>query len=373
MAEASGKHGVGISLPSAFHVGPLDILPNIVLPNQRSQVLNLLDFMVGNMLVLLVVSDPRLPASIAQLRRFAESFKALQKHANVFVVTSTPPDVNLQLTEKGFPFHMLSDPRAEFAAIIGAGHGPQTPAGAQGQAGVTAVIVNERMRILRIDRDITDPDYVEFALRFLDDLPRPAPRILGGFAPVLHVPEVLEPEICDSLIDAYLANENSPNHGPAALEGKLKHVLRPGKVRSDHFIEDRQTNTAIMERITKRTKPEIMRAFTRQVTGVEEFKVVCYEASTGGHFKPHRDNRLDYRAHRRFALSINLNTGDYEGGVLRFPEYGPDLYRPPRGDAIIYSSSLLHEVTPVTSGRRFALLAHMFDDESRQRNPKFRT
>jgi len=116
-----------------------------------------------------------------------------------------------------------------------------------------------------------------------------------------------------------------------------------------------------------------MRAFTRQVTGVEEFKVVCYEASTGGHFKPHRDNRLDYRAHRRFALSINLNTGDYEGGVLRFPEYGPDLYRPPRGDAIIYSSSLLHEVTPVTSGRRFALLAHMFDDESRQRNPKFRT
>jgi len=71
-------------------------------------------------------------------------------------------------------------------------------------------------------------------------------------------------------------------------------------------------------------------------------------------------------------MTIHLNTGDYEGGFLRFPEYGPDLYRPPRGDAIVYSSSLLHEVTPVTSGRRYALVAHMFDEESRQWSPRYR-
>jgi predicted 2-oxoglutarate/Fe(II)-dependent dioxygenase YbiX len=71
-------------------------------------------------------------------------------------------------------------------------------------------------------------------------------------------------------------------------------------------------------------------------------------------------------------MSVNLNTGHYEGGFLQFPEFGPDLYRPDTGDAVVYSSALLHEVTPITSGRRFTLLAHMYDEESRQLNPKYR-
>lgn len=372
VAESQGQHRVAISPTPDFRVDLLDILPNIVLPNQKSQVLNLLDFMAGNMLVLLIVSDPRLPTCMTQLCRFAENLEALHKYANVFVVTSTPPDVNAQLPQEDLPFCMLSDTRNELAAIIELDLGPNMSAGAQDQVGITVLIANERMRILRIDRNINDPDYVNVALRFLDDLPRPAPRILDGFAPILHVPKVFESEFCDSLIEAYLTKGNEPSNSPSVVGGKLKHVFSTDKIRRDHFIEDQKTNTEVLERIAKRTQPEIMKAFTRQVTGVEECKVVCYEASAGGHFKPHRDNRLEFYAHRRFAMSINLNTGDYEGGFLRFPEYGPDLYRPPRGDAIIYSSSLLHEVTPVTSGRRFVLLAHMFDEESRQKNPKFR-
>ena len=372
MAESHTQQGVGISPPPGYRVGLLDILPNIVLPNQNSQVVNVLDFMAGNVLVLLVVSDPRLPTCMTQLRQFAENLKVLQKRANVFVVTSTPPDVNAQLPDEGLPFWMLSDARGELAALIEVDRGPKTSVDAEGRAGVTVLIVNERMRILRIDRGITDADYVKSVLRFLDDLPRPAPRVLSGFAPVLHVPKVFEPEFCDSLIETYLSKGNQPSYAPAVIEGKLKHVLSAEKVRRDHFIKDQETNAAIMERITKRTQPEIMKAFTRQVTGVEEFKVVCYEASAGGHFRPHRDNTLKFYAHRRFAMSINLNTGDYEGGFLRFPEYGPDLYGPPKGDAIVYSSSLVHEVTPVTSGRRFALLAHMFDEESRQKSPAYR-
>ena len=64
-------------------------------------------------------------------------------------------------------------------------------------------------------------------------------------------------------------------------------------------------------------------------------------------------------AHRRFGLTVNLNVG-FEGGELRFPEYGPDLYCPPVGAAILFSSSLLHEVLPVTSGERFSLLSFLF-------------
>ena len=56
------------------------------------------------------------------------------------------------------------------------------------------------------------------------------------------------------------------------------------------------------------------------------------------------------------AMTLNLNTGEYEGGHLRFPEYGGHLYRPATGDAVLFSCVLAHEATPVTAGRRFVLL-----------------
>ena len=54
-------------------------------------------------------------------------------------------------------------------------------------------------------------------------------------------------------------------------------------------------------------------------------------------------------------MSFNLNDG-YEGGYLRFPEYGIDHYSPPKGGALIFSCGLLHEVVPITASRRYTLL-----------------
>ena len=60
--------------------------------------------------------------------------------------------------------------------------------------------------------------------------------------------------------------------------------------------------------------------------------------------------------HRRYALVINLNTGDYEGGYLRLPEYGAQMLNLPLGGAVVFSCSLLHLATPVTKGRRFVVV-----------------
>ena len=61
--------------------------------------------------------------------------------------------------------------------------------------------------------------------------------------------------------------------------------------------------------------------------------------------------------------SLNLNVEEYEGGYLRFPEYAPHLYKPDTGSAIIFSGSLMHEATPVTSGIRFVLLNFFYSDK----------
>jgi predicted 2-oxoglutarate/Fe(II)-dependent dioxygenase YbiX len=74
-------------------------------------------------------------------------------------------------------------------------------------------------------------------------------------------------------------------------------------------------------------------------------------------------------------MSLNLNAGDYDGGYLRFPEYGPLLYRPETGGAVIFSCALLHEAMPVTRGRRFGIFGFFFGEEEEamryRTNPSF--
>jgi predicted 2-oxoglutarate/Fe(II)-dependent dioxygenase YbiX len=58
-------------------------------------------------------------------------------------------------------------------------------------------------------------------------------------------------------------------------------------------------------------------------------------------------------------MTINLNAGEYEGGELRFPEFGQDLYAVERDTAVIWSAALLHEVLPVTQGTRYVAAVHL--------------
>jgi predicted 2-oxoglutarate/Fe(II)-dependent dioxygenase YbiX len=88
-----------------------------------------------------------------------------------------------------------------------------------------------------------------------------------------------------------------------------------------------------------------------------------YDAKEGGFFKAHRDNTTKGTAHRKFAVTINLNAEQYEGGDLRVPEFGQQAYRAPTGGAVVFSCSLLHEALPVTKGTRYAYLPFLYDEE----------
>jgi predicted 2-oxoglutarate/Fe(II)-dependent dioxygenase YbiX len=117
--------------------------------------------------------------------------------------------------------------------------------------------------------------------------------------------------------------------------------------------------------------PEIAKALQFQASRMERYVVARYEASERGFFRPHRDNTTTGTAHRRFACTINLNAEDYDGGELRFPEFGPATYRAPTGGAVVFSCSLLHEATAVTCGNRYAFLPFFYDEPAaqlRQRN-----
>ncbi|HMG47569.1 MAG TPA: 2OG-Fe(II) oxygenase [Allosphingosinicella sp.] len=184
------------------------------------------------------------------------------------------------------------------------------------------------------------------------------------WAPVLRVPGVLEPELCADLIRRYEADGGTPSGFMREVDGKtVLQVDARHKQRRDWMIEDTALCQAIAARVRRRLSPAVARAFQFTPTRIERYIVACYEAGAG-YFRPHRDNTTKGTAHRKFAVTINLNAGDYEGGDLRFPEYGDRAYRAPTGGAIVFSCSLLHEATPVTHGRRFAFLPFLYDEEA---------
>lgn len=184
-------------------------------------------------------------------------------------------------------------------------------------------------------------------------------------APVLVVPDVLSVEQCEELMRVWDEQGNVATGVEAsAAGGRAEQLSAQMKRRRDHVVTDPDRTRDLAQTIGRRVMPEIARAFAYRARRFEGFKIACYEASDRGFFRAHRDNLSPSTAHRRFALTLNLND-DYQGGQLRFPEYGPQRYRPPRGAALLFSCSLLHEVLDVTENRRFVLLSFLFGDEAR--------
>jgi hypothetical protein len=180
-------------------------------------------------------------------------------------------------------------------------------------------------------------------------------------APVLLAPRIFEPELCRTLIGLH-ETQGSQFTGVMRDEGEVTvAVMDELKRRRDILIEDPDLQAAIRQRLETRLFPLIARAFAFEVTRIERYLVSCYDAADGGVFHAHRDDTTRQTANRRFACSINLN-GDFEGGDLRFPEYGRKTYRPPVGGAVVFACGLLHEAQRVAAGRRYAFLPFFTDE-----------
>ncbi|MEQ1780738.1 MAG: 2OG-Fe(II) oxygenase [Hyphomonadaceae bacterium] len=235
----------------------------------------------------------------------------------------------------------------------------------EGDAGLVGkwVVIDPRLRVTGIFPFREDRGDIAEMMAHVAALP-PANRIAGMEvqAPIMIMDRVFDADLCQYLVAQYDAQDRELSGFMRDIDGKT-HLVHDGshKRRRDHMITGEEDIARLQSAIRKRIVPEIHRIHQFHVSRMERYLVACYAAEDEAHFRPHRDNTTKGTAHRRFAVSINLSE-DFDGGEICFPEYGSRSYKPPPGAAVIFSCSMLHAVTQVTRGRRYAFLPFLYDE-----------
>ncbi|BAN48186.1 2OG-Fe(II) oxygenase [Metapseudomonas resinovorans] len=306
-------------------------------------------------------ADPTASRVLADLLARREHFDDDQ--ASFFGVTVDPRDREQQRLRDLLPgIRFFWDMDRSICGLYGA----QRPDGAIRQM---SYLLDPRLRVIAVLPIAPGGEGHVDALLALLRAQEPIPATAGARvqAPVLVIPRIFEPELCRELIGYYQRFGGSESGFMVERDGKTVQMQKhEHKRRRDCAVEDETLRQACMQRITTRLVPEIHKAFQFQATRMERYLVACYDAAEGGHFRPHRDNTTKGTAHRRFAVSLFLNSGEYEGGCLRFPEFGHSLYSAPTGGAVVFSCSLLHEATPVSAGCRYMFLPFLYDEAGKR-------
>ncbi len=340
---------------SSDPIGPGDRAPDFSLPSVGDGApVNLYTRVRGG--VPLVMFYPGGDAFLADRDALNALAPEMAAHGlNPFVVVNEPNGVDLPGLDP--PFFTLRDAEAKTAGTFGLDAG----------AAALTLRFDPNLRLTGLRRE-----GAAAARHFLDRVAagksNEPPKKVSSVAPVLIIPHVLSPDTCRELIRWHHEQGNRPSTVTYNKDGKdVREVVQDQKVRHDHWVRDAALNKRLDDAFARRVNLEVAKAFQFDVAAREPFRIVRYEAEEKGHFAPHRDNVTPTSAHMRFAVTLNLNPDDYDGGYLRFPEYSDDYYAPPLGGAVVFSCSHLHEATEVTRGTRYALLTFLFGaDDARQ-------
>ncbi|HVA13347.1 MAG TPA: 2OG-Fe(II) oxygenase [Stellaceae bacterium] len=298
--------------------------------------------------------------------RAQEEFRALVTHIAAFgedklvayaVLTAPPADLAGLLLAPVASLRLVADYDGALTRLYGA------------QATPRSVVLDPMLRAIAIVPWDHPNGHAAVLGQILGGLPE-VDEAAGAplTAPALIVPRVLDFELCDFLVRLYDKMGGGDDSGFLLdSDGKTGTVVDHRlKRRRDLPIVVPELRERIRGQLVRRLLPPIERYFQFAATRMDRYLVSCYDSAEGGYFHRHRDNLNAGAEHRRFAVSINLNR-DYDGCDLVFPEFGRRSYRAPVGGAVVFSCGALHEVTPITRGRRYAFLPFLYGEADAER------
>ncbi|MGE0714267.1 MAG: Fe2+-dependent dioxygenase [Alphaproteobacteria bacterium] len=168
---------------------------------------------------------------------------------------------------------------------------------------------------------------------------------------LLHIPAILsktEVARCRAVIDAGEWVDGNETSGHQSALAKNNMQLREGSPAA------RQAGDAILDALGRSPR------FVSAALPLKVFPPLFNRYAGGQEFRTHVDNAIrqlrgtDFRIRSDLSATLFLTEpADYDGGELTVEDtFGIQKVKLPAGDMVLYPSSSLHHVTPVTRGAR---------------------
>jgi PKHD-type hydroxylase len=147
--------------------------------------------------------------------------------------------------------------------------------------------------------------------------------------------------------------------------GKVTHTGLTNDVESDlrscmlsFFKSDHPDNEWMFRKITDLVKGINDQFFRFDLAEIETLQFTRYSEDTADFYVKHVDQIYKSNRVRKLSFSIQLSDPtDYEGGELKlYFRNTIDIAKKEKGSASFFPSYMLHEVTPVSKGIRYALV-----------------
>lgn len=126
------------------------------------------------------------------------------------------------------------------------------------------------------------------------------------------------------------------------------------------WIHPNEHTSWIYERLTNLVHQNNQDHFNFDLTTIETLQFTYYSSEEDGCYKGHVDP-LEWNLphNRKLSIVVQLSSPEeYEGGELRlYNSHDPFIIKKEKGMVVTFPSYTLHEVTPVTKGERYSLVA----------------
>lgn len=333
-------------------IGPLalgDLLPCFSLPDQDGKLCHI-EIYAGRLVLLHVVTDPgsKLVRELARMLDGHGRDEAAPEPARIGVFPGSAEQFSSSpCTDLAIRWCFDTDGRLVDLLQAGRGDGSDN--------GLVTYVLNPNLRIVDIVRSASAADHLAAASPEADDAKEP----LHYHPPVMVIPRVLDPALVRRLISYWESGEQFVGGVGAGQDSRPKPQV---KRRTDVSVKDPELLHAVDQAFAKNLFPELRKLTGYDLRYRERYKIGCYFSEDRGAFNKHRDTGEIPLSFRRYAVSLFLNE-DFDGGGLVFPEYGESRYIANPGAAVVFPATIMHEVRPVTHGRRMVLITFLFDEE----------
>jgi peroxiredoxin len=310
-------------------------LPRIVLQDERFKSFDL-NHLIGKPVVifyLLSIHHPFCLELINIVQRKITEFR--EKGVSVIGITpNSATDLYDCARKLNILFPLLSDSEFQAAKALGivltANAGPKEAI----EVRRSTFILDSTLRIRKqFSPKETNAHVLQVLSQLSEVLPENQPHLVKSHAPVLLIPNVIEPGLCHEI----------------ATQRELEQPF----------------SSYVDKRLYERVVPEILKAFYFKPKKRKVPIISVYTPNNKGPSQMFRVHALEHEAPYQYVIVIALSSPDeYKGGGICFPEYGLGIYKPQLGEAMVYSTFLLQEILPVTFGQAVMLTSYFYDEES---------